>query len=441
MPYIRRAGLRHMDMKQRTLTVLLLVFAVLALASDCGDPGADPAYCEGNAQREAVWTPDGRTVIFPSHRNTYLYAVEPEGARLQRISVPPADGSFSDFSPSVSPDGSRVAFATFRLHSRLWFLGERSLEIATSALDGSDYRRLTDSEALDTNPAWSPDGTRIAFVSGMKRTTDWGIYTMTADGSDLRRITPASLVATKDLPMWSPDGRRLAFLVNDADATALYTVAADGSDPTRISAVWGRSSPHLCRITRVPAAWSPDGTRIAFVTGRQGHTARPDGSDVQELTYRNEPTFGTLEPYQAHNNLSWSPDGSEIRFVGVRHIPQQVDWRSTVHGVYAIAIDGSSARTIIEFTGPDSIKPHSLMAWSPDGGRIAVLDSADPRYPNVVLYTTAADGSDSRPLVWKQDRQYVNGEYQEERLLLSPPPTPPISASPTEAATEEKDRE
>ena len=283
------------------------------------------------------------------------------------------------------------------------------MEIGTSALDGSDYRRLTNSDALDTNPVWSHDGARIAFVSGTvdpiedPNANDWGIYTMAADGSDVRMVSPASLVVTRNPPVWSPDGRRIAFLADEGNAKGLYIVAADGADPTRIAA------------TLAQPAWSPDGTRIAFAIAGRYYSARSDGSDVEVLTYPNRTTF------QAYEGLSWSPDGSEIRFVGPRYYPLWVDFKNVVNGVHAIKVDGSGARTIADLNGRQT-----PIGWSPDGSRIAVRDDVHkPAYRDVVLYTLAANGSDPRPLAWRQDRQYVNG-YEEERPVLSPPPTPTV---------------
>ena len=304
---------------------------------------------EANSQRVPVWSPDGARIAF--NYGEHIYVVESDGSRLQLISDPPPDDAwYADVSPSISPDGSRVAFATFRHESggmvfgRL-FGGKRNFEIVTSALDGSDHRRLTEHKALDTNPVWSPDGTRIAFVSYRVLDNDSSyhsfpeIYTMAADGSDVRIVTPPSLRITKDPPVWSPDGRHIAFLTDDEDvrnddgrARVLYTVAADGSDLRRIAQ------------TTTRPAWSLDGSRIAFARD-QGlyakiYTARPDGSDLQEV-----PNLGQ---HGVVSQLSWSVDGSEIRFMGRQFHPDPDGGigRYSFEALRAIKVDGSGVRVI-----------------------------------------------------------------------------------------------
>ncbi len=396
-------------MKQSTLVQLLpLLLLPLLVAFDCGDSPRESLSAEANAQRQPVWSPDGARIAF--NYGEHIYVVKSDGSRLQLISDPPPDDAwYADVSPSISPDGSRVAFATFRHESggmvfgRL-FGGTRNFEIVTSALDGSDYRRRTDHKAWDTNPVWSPDGTRIAFVSYRVIDEDSSydsfpeICTMAADGSDVQIVTPSSLRTTMDPPLWSPDGRRIAFLTYDGDlwdderARVLYTVAADGSDLRKID------------VTTARPAWSLDGSRIAFEVTRKSpygiwiYTARPDGSDLQQV-----PMSERLG-YTAQ--LSWSLDSSEIWHVGSRYIPQE---DIIVQGIHAIKVDGSGVRTIARIA---DLGANPMVGWSPDRSRIAFRDNfPSPSSPHVVLYTLAADGSDKRVLAWAEawteDRRLV----------------------------------
>ena len=363
-------------MKRMLTFGLLIVVAIPLMATSvCGGEYISSPSHEGNARLAPVWSPDGERIVFP-YLYRLLYTVEADGSNLQLISRPDDDDEYADFSPDVSPDGTRVVFVTSRHGPRFFFSDWRSLEIASSALDGSDYRRLTNHEALDSNPSWSPDGNRIAFVSDRDNTRG-GVFTMAADGSDVRAITPPSLIVTQDSPLWSPDGRYMAFFTwGEERGKVLHTVATDGSSLTRIA------SAQL-------AAWSPDGTRIAFVATTDEftldlHTANPDGSDVRKVTQGAGFAVNRLpEP-----RLFWSADGSEITFLGERSPPGE----KLVNGIYAIRMDGSGYRTIAE----DVNRGH-LMTVSPDGSRIAVRPE---RNWSIVLYTVAADGSDARGLVW-----------------------------------------
>ena len=308
-----------------------------------------------------------------------------------------------DFFPSISPDGSRLAFATYR------GTGYRvSPEIATSGLDGSDYRRLTDNGWVkDTSPAWSPDGTRIAFVSyrmpaGWDEDQDYNdgpdIYTMAPNGSDVRMVNPPSISVTPDPPAWSPNGRLIAFLAEEEvvdeeekerlghSMTVLYITSVDGSDVKRIS-----------RAT-TPPAWSPDGSLIAFGISDGGyygqyarlHTVSHDGSGLREL-----PDFYDL----IGQTLSWMPGGSEITFAGIRNSLSEDGSYTAIsgYGIHAVKEDGSGFRTIAELP----LGSNDVAVWSPDGSRIALMkpDAESIDASGILLYTLAADGSDRRDLV------------------------------------------
>ena len=128
---------------------------------------------------------------------------------------------------------------------------------------------------LASDPVWSPDGRKIAFVRLSKRL---GVYVVNADGSGMRNLTPKP-VGTDASPAWSPDGRKIAFVSLRDDNSEVYVMNANGS---------GQRS-----LTRNPAfdddpAWSPDGRLIAFRSTRDGNTdiyiMNADGSGQRNLT-------------------------------------------------------------------------------------------------------------------------------------------------------------
>ena len=149
--------------------------------------------------------------------------------------------------------------------------------------DGSGLRNLTSKLAagqgfgagLASDPVWSPDGRKIAFVRLSNRL---GVYVVNADGSGMRNLTPKP-VGTYAAPAWSPDGRKIAF-VSDRDGNSeVYVMNANGSGQRN--------------LTRNPAfdadpAWSPDGRSIAFRSTRDGNTdiyiMNADGSGQRNLT-------------------------------------------------------------------------------------------------------------------------------------------------------------
>jgi TolB protein len=183
--------------------------------------------------------------------------------------------------------------------------------ICVVAPDGTGARRLDDdpvpfaaSDGGDSEPAWSPDGQRIAWI----RTLGEGpqgrireVFVMNDDGSGKRQATKLGGYAAA--PAWSPDGNRLAFGANNG----IYVVDAEGGEPKLI--VSSASDP----------AWSPDGSRMAFVANRDSHFHCVAGSDVcapaNEL-YSMDPD-GTNQrllsgpPGLDFRAPSWSPDGGD----------------------------------------------------------------------------------------------------------------------------------
>ena len=202
-----------------------------------------------------------------------------------------------------------------------------------------------------SQPAWSPDGTRIAFVGpGPGRMGD--LYVMEADGSDVRRLTGTPF--EEDHPAWSPDGTRIAF-GREGD---LWVMNADGTDKalvleTSAGSGWA-SSPE----------WSPDGSSIAFVrpfdfgifdtcprnTGTGVFVMDVDGSDVRRLTIEG-----------CRHTIAWSPSGEHIAIIGDRGRIQLLDR------------DGATVSSI----SPPELPPDDVgfdvagPVWSPDNEFIA----------------------------------------------------------------------
>ena len=174
--------------------------------------------------------------------------------------------------------------------------------------DGSGMTGLTD--GMGMNPAWSPDGRRIAF-GGLREDFREAIYVMNADGSDRTEIA-----TTRDgahAPAWSPDGERIAFVTIEG---GVYVVGVDGSDLTEIA----RATPATGEGGGADAAvvsfafdwrpaWSPDGARLAIVSGNaaapQVFVVNADGSGLAQLTDLPGQAVGP----------AWSPDGEVIAFV------------------------------------------------------------------------------------------------------------------------------
>jgi Tol biopolymer transport system component len=244
-------------------------------------------------------------------------------------------------------------------------------EIYTVNPDGTALTRLTHSDAGDIAPAWSPDGTRIAFGCGIGPETAGGFRTvgpsdicvMDADGRGLVRLTNDPV--SDGEPTWSPDGSRIAF----RRVADIYAMQPDGTDITRLTTDAGASEP----------AWSPDGTKIAFTSRRDlgaDGTANPeiyvmdaDGTGAVDLTK----DLATEDGHPA-----WSPDGARIAY----------DSYPSAGGAVAVWLmdpDGSDKVRLPPAPGNDS-EP----AWSPDGAKIAFTRVGDNLSD---IFVRNADGS------------------------------------------------
>ncbi len=188
-----------------------------------------------------------------------------------------------DFQPAWSPDGKRMAFASSR---------DGNQEIYVMNADGTGQTRLTNNTANDKWPAWSPDGSRIAFTS--ERDGNMEIYVMNTDGAAQTRLT--NNPGWDRAPTWSPDGSRIAFASSRDGNGEIYVMKADGSGQTRLT----NNS-----VFDDDPAWSPDGRKIAFMSEMDIYVMNADGTGRTRLT--NLLGWGFMP--------AWSPEGKRIAFM------------------------------------------------------------------------------------------------------------------------------
>lgn len=217
-------------------------------------------------------------------------------------------------------------------------------DIFTVGIDGSSPRQLTNAPGQDFSPAWSPDGSRIAFVS--ERDGNANLYLMNADGSGQVALTtdPSDELG----PAWSPDGSHIAFISNRSGEPLIYLMSASGG-PARLL------SPPETTITAGSLSWAPDGTRIVF----ESTNTRAPGLYILGL----DGTLHRLTDQAGDITPAWSPDGSQIAFYGSRN---------NLSGLYLIRPDGSGLREVNVNFDTDGAP-----SWSPDGTAIAMGYSAD----------------------------------------------------------------
>ena len=264
-----------------------------------------------------------------------------------------------------------------QLSGRLVFQVSSGGEIYTIQADGTNLRRLTD--GLD--PAWAPDGSRIAFT---RWRYPWGIYLIQPDGSGEERVVDGPQL--KEVA-WAPDGARIAFTLNrgSSEPTELCFFGYCFTIPAfSLGQVWVAdlahdkylSLPLDDRAVHAPA-WRPDGNRIVYA-GERGLT----WLDLDSMETGHFPGGSVWD-----TSPTYSPDGQQIAFMG------------RVHSRWEVMImnaDGSGRRQLTH-SDPDLAEPPSNVApaWSPDGKQIAFLSNRAGPWR---IYVMNADGSGQHPM-------------------------------------------
>jgi Tol biopolymer transport system component len=301
---------------------------------------------------------------------------------------------------------------------------DHSAQIFTRSPDGTE-RQLTRFSGGAFDPAWSPDGTRIAFERWYKRShAPDQLYTMAADGSDVRKLTTGCTVTNKclsdDWAAYTPDSSSIAFVRSNrplvhrtfklknpgpkpkgldlpwpppperydfAASADLMTVGAAGGAPTRLHHFGTDPQPGGGAIS-----WSPDATRMVISLGSLKHPNKhsrlntalfvlaADGSGLRRITPW---ALGGEEP-------DWSPDGTNIVFQsGGGH----------TQNIYVVHPDGSGLTQLLAGNSVTSggLGTLTMPTWSPDGTQIAFAAPARHNSEQTDIYTMHADGTQVHP--------------------------------------------
>ena len=270
-------------MPVRSRAVLLCPLSVLATAEDF--PLKRITQLTYLVDYEAIWSPDGRSIVLISSRHgglkVHILDASSDGHGSDMLQI--TSGPNEDDSPAWSPDGRQIVFVS--VHANV-------SDIFVMMADGSNVRQVTHELGQNIHPMWSPDSSRILFnttyfagqgqnanssdekrIIGEKRDDAIDMATIRSDGSDLQRITHGGGYTYAS---FSPDGRSILHRRQQGDVSQIFLMNADGSGDHNLS---GASS------TDGWPAWSPDGKRIVFSrhvdNGFQIFVMNRDGSSAR----------------------------------------------------------------------------------------------------------------------------------------------------------------
>ena len=240
--------------------------------------------------------------------------------------------------PAWSPDGRYLAYeyAPF-ITGPIGDPAVGNRDIYVMDLASKDTLRLTESEAEDRAPAWSPDGSRILFVQEEGR-----LMWVSPNGSEQQELFQCPRTCGE--PSWSPDGSQIAFDLVLDDGVQIWVVASDGTGLRQVTTVYKEAG---------DPTWSPDGSQLAYWAGEPGGYRGLVKTDL--ASGEETPLWGDIFPA----NPQWSPDGMRILYSDV--------FEPNV-GLYIVDTIGTAPFRLLPSELPFDVLD---AAWSPDGARIA----------------------------------------------------------------------
>jgi Tol biopolymer transport system component len=335
--------------RSRRLTSLLFAGCVLlaGFVLTSGTAGVKLASAAASAQQVV------RDPASPQEREAHLWVMDADGGNLQLLSdFPPI---YADYGPAWSPDGTHIAFLSAPAALTL-------LKVVTGA-----ERQLpikTDRPVFGWRPSWSPDGTRLLVAVGQtdEESMDVDLAVIDVASGALAVLPLPSDGATLEWPgAWSPDGEWIAFASARSGDTSfeIYIAPAAGGEPVE--------------LTDGPAdelfpTWSPGGDQLAFISRPDIDTLdgeivviEADGANWTQITSRET---------QAQQ-VAWSPAGERLVFTVATGDETEL-FNETDTEIHTIASDGSGERNLTNHPARDAIP-----TWSPDGQRIAFVSDRD----------------------------------------------------------------
>jgi Tol biopolymer transport system component len=291
-----------------------------------------------------------------------------ENSQKENLSAPPPEPSQTTSSPtptvqtaSISSGCKKIAFSMTK---------DTISDIYTICPDGSTLTNITNDESLDSHPAWSPDGTKIAFASSHDGSSQ--IYITDENGNNPTKLTFDN---ENDFPVWLPDGKHIAFRTTDGKGLWWWRIANIETD--EISQF---SEPSYDFFFQTPA-WSSDGQYLAYMSLIEQQQRNDGSSQIHIKNADGSSDIALTNDVWANINPVWSPDNTRMAFLSER------DGNYNMFALYVMNKDGTNIKKLTEPSYPENV----TFSWSPDGQQIVI--SSDVSLGNIYVIDIATRNS------------------------------------------------
>ena len=271
------------------------------------------------------WMPDNRHLILqntrPDEQNWHLHLIDTDTGASQIIT----SGTGAEYTPAVSPDGLRIAFAS----------GVPDFDIVQVSIDSGEMRPVLSTGRNETSPTWSPTGTRFAYLTNVRGRSEVWLHSTQDDSSApilKRDMAGVPVWSTLQRTTFSPDGLKIAYGAIQSDRHAIWLSPVAGGQPVPLD----RDS-----VDQHGLSWSPDSNSIAY------HRLRDGKWELVRAPLGGGPITRITDGDQGAGMTAWSPTGAWLAYMrnGALHL---------------VSPDGSAERTL-------STPPPAAFTFSRDG--------------------------------------------------------------------------